>query len=304
MRPGQKLNAHSVAQELRDAGYSEDGAVRKSPMGHFSGRDSISVHPGPQSYHSQDGATITLRQRTSSHRYRRQRPALNAYELEPLLITGLSEDKSRTKRRLVTYDELPQNLVHAVTASKTGASSSMAASTIRLLGAVKNDLTRRHSYMEGGSTLTMQLARGFFLTPEKSIKRKLIEIVITFQLENRFSKQKIFQMYANEIPLGQQGSFAINGFGEAAQAYFGKDVRQLTLPECALLAGMIQSPSRLNPYRHPERAMTRRNLVLDTMVETGSITKAEAERAKAAPLRFGLVGRERWGGAVLRRPGA
>jgi penicillin-binding protein 1B len=157
---------------------------------------------------------------------------------------------------------------------------------IRLLGAVKNDLTRRHSYMEGGSTLTMQLARGFFLTPEKRIKRKLIEIVITFQLESRFNKQKIFQMYANQIPLGQQGSFAINGFGEAAQAYFGKDVRQLNLAECALLAGMIQSPSRLNPYRHPDRAMARRNLVLDTMVETGSITKAEAEQAKAQPLKL------------------
>ena len=113
---------------------------------------------------------------------------------------------------------------------------------IRLLGAVKNDLTHRHNYMEGGSTLTMQLARGFFLTPEKRIKRKLIEIVITYQLESRFTKQQIFQMYANEIPLGQQGSFAINGFGEAAQAYFDKDVRQLDLAECALLAGHDPEP--------------------------------------------------------------
>ena len=91
--------------------------------------------------------------------------------------------------------------------------------------------------MEGGSTLTMQLARGFFLSPEKRIKRKLIEIVITFQLENRFKKQQIFQMYANEIPLGQRGSFAINGFGEAAQAYFGKDVRQLDLPNARCSPG-------------------------------------------------------------------
>jgi penicillin-binding protein 1B len=84
--------------------------------------------------------------------------------------------------------------------------------------------------------------------------------------------------------LGQRGSFSINGFGEASQAYFGKDVRQLTLPESALLAGLIQSPSRLNPLRHPERAMTRRNLVLDSMVEIGAITKDQAEEAKAAPL--------------------
>jgi penicillin-binding protein 1B len=288
VRPGQRLSAHSVAQELRDAGYSEDGAASQSPMGHFSeSGDSIGVHPGPQSYHSEDGATISFEGGKVSQITGEGNQSLNAYELEPLLITGLSEEKSRTKRRLVNYDELPPNLVHAVISIEDRRFFEHGGvDYIRLLGAVRNDLTRRHSYMEGGSTLTMQLARGFFLTPEKRIKRKLIEIVITFQLESRFSKQKIFQMYANEIPLGQQGSFAINGFGEAAQAYFSKDVRQLDLPECALLAGMIQSPSRLNPYRHPERAMTRRNLVLDTMVETGSITKAQAEAAKAQPLKL------------------
>ena len=130
----------------------------------------------------------------------------------------------------------------------------------------------------------MQLARGFFLTPEKRVKRKIIEIAITFQLENRFNKQQIFQIYANEIPLGQQGSFAINGFGQAAQTYFGKDVRQLDLAQCAFLAGMIQRPSYRNPYRHPERALQRRNLVLDAMVETGKITQEESIKAKAEPL--------------------
>ena len=80
-----------------------------------------------------------------------------------------------------------------------------------------------HRWTEGGSTLTMQLARGFFLTPERRIKRKLIEILITFQLEHRFTKQEIFEMYANQINLGQRGSFSIDGFGEASEAYFGKD---------------------------------------------------------------------------------
>src|SRR6185437_10766347 len=79
---------------------------------------------------------------------------------------------------------------------------------------------------------------------------------------------------------------AINGFGEAAQTYFGKNLRQLDTAECALLAGMIQSPSRLNPYRHPTRALERRNLVLDSMVETGAITASEASRFKAEPLRL------------------
>ena len=106
------------------------------------------------------------------------------------------------------------------------------------------------------------------------------EAVISIILEHRFTKKQIFAMYANEIPLGQRGSFSIDGFGEASQAYFGKDVRQLDLSECALLAGLIQSPNCLNPFRHPERAIERRNLVLDTMVETGAITKEQAEAAK------------------------
>jgi len=128
------------------------------------------------------------------------------------------------------------------------------------------------------------LAKNFFLSPEKRIKRKIIEIAITFQLEHRFSKRQIFEMYANEINLGQRGSFSIDGFGEASQAYFGKDVRQLDLSECALLAGMIQRPNYFSPFRHPERAIERRNLVLDSMVETGAITKDQAEHAKAEPL--------------------
>lgn len=287
VRPGQKLTQHWVATQLAEAGYTQEGSTRKSQMGEFTlGSDSITVHPGPQSYHSQDGATISFSKGVVQQIAGDNGQQLGAYELEPILITGLSEDQGRTKRRLVTYDEIPQDLVHAVLAIEDRRFFEHGGvNYYRMAGAMVNDL-RSGRRGQGASTLTMQLARGFFLTPQKSIRRKLIEIIITFQLEHRYNKQTIFQMYANEIPLGQRGSFAINGFGEAARAYFGKDVRQLTLPECALLAGIIQSPSRLNPYRHAERAVTRRNLVLDAMVETGSITKAQAETAKAAPLKL------------------
>jgi len=286
VRPGQKLTASFIAQELREAGYTEDGTNPVSPMGTYSlNAESITVHPGPQSYHAPDSATISFEGNTVSQITDPTGEQLAAYELEPLLITGLS-DQNRTKRRLVTYDELPHYLVPAVTAIEDRRFFEHGGvDYIRMLGAIRSDLLSRR-YREGGSTLTMQLARGFFLTPQKRFKRKVIEILITFQLEHRFTKQQIFQMYANEIPLGQQGSFAINGFGEAAQAYFGKDVRQLNLQECALLAGLIQSPSRLNPYRHPARALERRNLVLDAMVETGAITKEQGEEAKATPLKL------------------
>jgi penicillin-binding protein 1B len=286
VRPGQKLTLRMIATQLREAGYTTDGASQASPLGTYSeSGQQITVRPGPQSYHAPDSATIHVDNGEVDSITDAHGQPLASYELEPLLITGLSEDANRTKRRLITYDEIPPNLVHAVVSIEDRRFFDHGGvDYYRILGALRNDLTPGHRWTEGGSTLTMQLARGFFLSPERSLRRKFIEIVITFQLEHRFTKQQIFQMYANEINLGQRGSFSIDGFGEAAQAYFGKDVRQLNLAECALLAGMIQSPNRLNPFRHPDRAIDRRNLVLDAMVETGAITKDVAEKAKAEPL--------------------
>ncbi len=287
VRPGQKFTVDALAQELRRAGYSGTGTASTSQMGTYEERtNSIYIHPGPQSYHSQDGATINVANGVVAQISGDQGQALAAYELEPLLITGLSEGENRTKRRVITYDEIPKNLVQAVLAIEDRRFFEHGGvNYYRLMMAMFKDV-RSGQKAQGGSTLTMQLARGFFLTPEKRLKRKIIEIAITFQLEHRFNKQQIFAMYANQINLGQRGSFAINGFGEAAKAYFDKDVGQLNLPECALMAGIIQSPSRLNPYRHPERALERRNLVLDSMVETGAITRQQADAAKATPLKL------------------
>ncbi len=284
VRVGQKLTPQTVAAQLRSAGYSEEGHG-SSQLGTFSeNSEAITVRPGPQSYHSSESiGTITFANGKVSALAGDQGQAIGAYELEPQLITGLS-DANRGKRQLVTYDELPANLVHAVTSIEDRRFFSHGGvDYFRLIGALRADLlSGRRS--QGGSTLTMQLARGIFLSPEKRYKRKLNEIAITFQLENHYSKEKIFELYANQIPLGQQGSFAINGFGQAAETYFGKNVKQLTLPECAVLAGMIQRPSYFNPYRHANHVIARRNVVLDAMVETGSITKAQAEEAKAEPL--------------------
>jgi penicillin-binding protein 1B len=286
VRPGQKFTVRLIANELHTAGYSADGASQTSELGTYKeGVQTITVRPGPQSYHAQDGATIRVSNGVVESITDDHGQPLSSYELEPQLITGLSDDVNRTKRRLLTYSELPPNLINAVLAIEDRRFFEHGGvDYIRFVGALRNDLTPGRRYVEGGSTLTMQLARGLLLTPERRIKRKMIEIVITFQLEHRFSKQQIFEMYANQIPLGQRGSFSINGFGEAAQAFFGKDVHQLDLAEDALLAGIIQSPSRLNPFRHAERAIERRNLVLDSMVEIGAITKGEAEKSKAEPL--------------------
>ncbi|MGH9617948.1 MAG: penicillin-binding protein 1A, partial [Acidobacteriaceae bacterium] len=284
VRPDQKYSVQQIAQDLEQAGYSPANVSHPSQIGTFSlTESSIHILPGPQSYHAPDGATVYTSKGIVKTIQADNGEQLSAYELEPQLITGLS-DKDRGKRRLVTYDELPKYLVPAVTSIEDRRYFEHGAvDYVRVFGAAFADLRSRR-YSEGSSTLTMQVARLFFLSPEKRWRRKVIQTAIAFQLEHRYTKKQIFTIYANEVPLGQRGSFAINGFGEAAQAYFGKDIRDLTLPECALLAGMIQGPTRLSPYRYPHRAITRRNIVLDAMVETHSITRQQARQAKAAPL--------------------
>ena len=180
------------------------------------------VRPGAQSYHSPDAATINTREGEVQSIKDDHGQSLSSYELEPLLITGLSEDVNRTKRRLVNYDEIPPNLVQAVLAIEDRRFFEHGGVNYwRLLqaGVSRCDDGQK---AQGGSTLTMQLARGFFLTPEKRFKRKVVEILITFQLEHRFTKKQLFAMYANQIHLGQRGSFSINGFGEASQSYLPK----------------------------------------------------------------------------------
>jgi penicillin-binding protein 1B len=280
VRPGQHLSAGSIAAALRRAGYNGDGQ-----LGSFQMRgDAILIKPGAQSYLATDGATITTTDGVVQTITAENGAALATYKLEPQLITAMSEDKNRTKRRMVTYDQIPPRMVQAVLAIEDRRFFEHGGINYgRTLKCAVQDVLAHHMSC-GASTLTQQLARGFFLTPDKKLSRKMAEAMIAFQLEARFTKPQIFEMYANEIPLGQRGSFAINGFGEAAQAYFGKDLRQLDIAECAMLAGMIQRPSKLNPYRYSGPVMARRNLVIDSMVETGAITAAEAEKAKAEPI--------------------
>lgn len=155
---------------------------------------------------------------------------------------------------------------------------------IRIVKAVMVDVsTGRHA--EGASTISMQLARGFFLSMEKTITRKLNEVVYTLILEQKLTKEQIFEYYANYVPLGWRGGFNIFGFGEAAQAYLGKDVRDLTLPEAALIAGLIQRPSATNPFNYPDRAKNRRNIVLRLMRDNNYINDSQLASARAAEVK-------------------
>jgi penicillin-binding protein 1B len=282
---GEKIEPKEIAAELRHAGYSDQNAG-KSSMGSYRVLEGgIEIKPGPDSYHSQESAVIRIRSGKVDG-ISSQSGELAAYELEPQMITSLFDAEQRSKRQLVTYDQIPRLMVDAVLAIEDRRFFQHGGvNFIRLAEATWVDVThQRHE--QGGSTITMQLSRAFFLTPEKTVKRKLSEMLIALEMEQKLSKQQIFEFYANRVDLGQRGSFTISGFAQASQAYFNKDLKDLTPAEAALIAGIIQAPSYLSPYRHPERALERRNLVLDSMVETHALPKAEAEKAKATPLKL------------------
>jgi penicillin-binding protein 1B len=211
---------------------------------------------------------------------------LGTAEIEPELITNLF-DSLREKRRPVRYEDLPPILVQAIlSAEDKRFFEHPGFDFIRIFGAAWADL--RHSQkFQGASTITMQVARTYFLSTDRTWRRKLAEAMLSFELEQRFSKQRIFEMYANEVYLGNRGSFGIRGFAEASEAYFGKDTRQLTLPECAFLAGLIRAPNYYSVSdRHPERAAQARDRVLTQMAENKYITADEATDAKQLPLKL------------------
>jgi len=283
VRLGEEISPKEIVAELRRAGYSEpDG---QSQMGTYRlVKDGIVVSPGPQSYHSPEPATIRFTDEKVAS-ITGKTGDLQAYELEPVMITSMF-DAGRSKRQVVRYNQIPKVMVEAVVSIEDRRFfEHSGVNFVRMAEAFWGDVIHQRRE-QGGSTLTMQLARGFFLTPQKTIKRKLTEMLIAEELEQKFTKQQIFEMYANWVDLGQRGSFTINGFGEASRAYFNKDLKDITLPEAALIAGIIQRPSYLSPYRHPERALERRNLVIESMLETHAITRDQAEKAKATPLKL------------------
>ena len=288
---GANADLKEIAADLRHAGYSEKSGEASMGSYRLTG-NSLEIQPGPGSYHSPESATIRVRDGKIQSITAGSGGQLGAYELEPEMVTSLFEGEQRAKRQVVHYNEMPKVLIDAVLAIEDRKFFEHSGiNFVRMVGALMGDISRRlgishQRFEEGGSTITMQVSRGFFLTPEKTVKRKLTEMLISEELEQKFTKEQIFEFYANLVPLGQRGSYAISGFAEASRTYFNKDLKDLTLPEAALLAGIIQGPSYLSPYRHPERATARRNVVLDSMVETHAITREQAAKAKATPLKL------------------
>jgi penicillin-binding protein 1B len=279
---GDAISVEEVAAELRRNGYS---LSERNPMGCYRERaDGIEIYPGPDSYFRRDAGLLKIRNGKIARIISlSDNSELYQYQLEPQLITNLF-DRNREKRRLVKFEDIPQVLVDAVTSAED--KRFFRHSGIDPLGVIRAayvDLKKGRKD-QGASTLTQQLARSFWLDNVKTWKRKIPEVLITIELEQKLSKKEIFEDYCNQMYLGRRGSFSIQGFGEAAQAYFGKDIRQLNLPEAATLAAMLRNANIYNPFRFPDRARDRRNWVLGQMRENGHISDREYALAVETPL--------------------
>jgi penicillin-binding protein 1B len=280
-----------IALHLRQSGYSED--ARTSRMGWYHLRsDAIEIFPGPDSYFEPEPGVIRFKDdKISDIISLRDNSPLTEYDLEPEVLSNLF-NKSREKHRIVRFADMPPVLVNAVISAEDKRFYQHSGfDPIRIVKALLVDL-REMRWAEGASTITQQLARMVWLSQKKTLSRKFPELLITIHLEQKLSKHQIFEYYANHVDLGRRGSFGISGFGEASQAYFGKDISQLTLPEAATLAGLIQRPSYRNPVRWPDRAKSRRNIVLMMMKQDGYITESQYKAAVATPLVLAKTGPE------------
>ncbi|HTM47915.1 MAG TPA: PBP1A family penicillin-binding protein [Bryobacteraceae bacterium] len=278
---GDKLSPAELVDLLRRSGYGESSSNR---TGWYHLRpDTVEIIPGVDAVQPESGVIKFAGGKVSAIVSTSDRTARTQFQLEPELITNLS-DRNREKRRIVHFNDIPANLVHAIISAEDKRFFQHSGfDPYRVIKAVYDDL-REGRKKEGASTLSMQLAREFWLDQRKNWGRKAAEVMITLELEQKLSKNEIFEYYANQISLGQRGSFSIHGFGQAAQAYFGKDIRQLNTHEAATLAGIIQRPSYFNPYRRPEQTRDRRNLILSLMRQNGYITDREYAIESEAPL--------------------
>jgi penicillin-binding protein 1B len=286
LHAGLRISPADIADELREAGYRE-GAREGGESGWFArngGELDIALRP----FIFWDGAQPARRIRVTFEggAVSGVRDVLGQEiplaRLEPLAIGGIYPANNED-RVLVRLGEVPKHLTQALIATEDRSYLTHRGFDLRGIARAVLSLFRGDR-VQGGSTLTQQLVKNFFLTPERTIQRKATELVMAVLLEVHYSKEEILETYLNEIYLGQDRDRAVHGVGLAALHYFGKPVEHLTLAESALLVGLVRGPAYYDPYRHPQRALDRRNLVLREAREQGYTTMEQYTAARAATL--------------------
>lgn len=286
--PGQPLSDEDFGARLKRLGYLKQAGEVDEP-GEYARNDGewlVYLH----AFDYPDGANpaypiriTTRRQVVRSITNAHTGEELSNAALQPEVI-GVIFDQQMEDRTPIDLEEIPAYVVQAILAVEDARyQSHPGLDPIRMVGASLVNLRARRT-MQGGSTITQQLVKNYYLTSERTYRRKLMEAVMALVLEAKYSKHEILEAYLNEIYLGQRGASSIMGIEEAARYYFGKSVREVDLPQAAMLAGLIRDPGRYNPHRHPERARDRRDLVLTLMHDQNRLTDDQFARAKAEPL--------------------
>jgi penicillin-binding protein 1B len=293
--PGLPLRLDDLQASLERLGYRSVQALTHQGQYRIDGPHvDIALREFRYPYRREPARTIRVtfgRRAVRDIRDLRGEQKIAAVDLEPQLVSEFFTPE-REKRQLVTIGDIPPHLIQAVIAIEDRRFyAHPGVDWIGIVRAIYRNV-RVGSVTQGGSTLTQQLVKNFFLTPTRSIWRKGAEMIMAVMVEARYSKAAILELYLNEIYLGQRGSISINGIGEAARLYFRKNVQELTLAEAALLAGLIRAPHIYSPYKHPERALERRNRVLTTMLETGYLSAEAYARATRTPVRVEAVSLE------------
>jgi penicillin-binding protein 1B len=285
VRQGASLSPAQLAQRLTAAGYVQQPKAEHPAEFSVAGnvvtlvpRPAAGAKPQAVRVEFARGASLVTKLVSSVD------GPISSLALEPPLLTSVSAGE---KRRNVPLSRIPKPMVNAVIAIEDRRFyEHPGVDPISALGAILTNLRGDKPYLVGGSTLTQQIVKNTFLTPEKTLRRKLQEQFMALVLESRFSKDQILELYLNSVTLGQRGPFEIHGVAEATRMFFGKELSSITLAEAATIAGVIQSPSRLSPFRNPDRAKERRDVVLREMAAAGFASRAETDKATAEPLKI------------------
>jgi penicillin-binding protein 1B len=297
LKAGENITPDELMAYLKSAGYIEKNQQADPQRSRYAwDGSSFAIEPGAtgmldgaqqfqplQIKFSKDNKTIAFIANSQSQQN------LASTQVEPKILSSITNEENG-RRKVIGFKDLPPQLIKAiVTTEDRGFFEHYGVNIRGIARAFWRRLDEDDTSVVakgGGSSITQQLVKNLLLSPEKSWSRKIKEAFMSVILETRLSKEQIFELYANQIYLGQQAGFSIYGVGEGSNTYFGKDVSALTLPEAAFLAGIIRSPNRYNPYKNLEKATERRNQVLDSMREAGEITEQQFTDAKNTPLQL------------------
>jgi penicillin-binding protein 1B len=304
LRVGEATSMDALVEYLRSAGYIErDAQADESRSRYAVEGDVLAIQPGVTG--TIDGRRVFPALSVKFSKDKKTVAAIgdrdsgvkaDEAKLEPKLLSSIAAEGDG-RRRTVKFQDLPQHLIKAITVTEDRTFFEHYGVNFR---GIVRAAWRRYEGDEdsplanqGGSSITQQLVKNLFLSREQTYTRKALEAYMSVILETRLTKEEIFTLYANQIYLGQQTGVSIYGVGEAANAYFGKDVTQLSMGEAALLAGIIRSPNRYNAFKNPDRVRERRNQVLDSMYEAGEITQGQRDAARAEPLQLKQISNTR-----------